>query len=140
MAQLRIENKIVEIHENEPRCLVFLLDHYLAKLPKYALDADVFYLRPKLKTPSCPDEPWYDSVPIGKNKLSSLMKDLSIHAGLDEIKSNHSLRATGATALFAAGVPEKIIQKNTGHRSVEALRIYEHVSKEQHEATCGYQS
>ena len=140
LAQLRVENKIVKIHavpENEPRCLVFLLDRYFAKLPKYAFDADVFYLRPKVKTPSCPDEPWYDSVAIGKNKLAVLMKNMSIQAGLDELKSNHSLRATGTTALFAAGVPEKIIQKNTGHRSIEALRIYEHVSKEQHEAaTC----
>ena len=38
--------------------------------------------------------------------------------------------------MFAAGIPEKVIQKNTGHRSVEALRVYEHVSKDQEEATC----
>ena len=55
------------------------------------------------------------------------MKDMSIQAGLHELKSNHSLQATGTTALFASGVPEKIIQKITGHRSIEALRIYEHV-------------
>ena len=29
----------------------------------------------------------------------------------------HSLRATGATALFNAGVPENLIQDVTGHRS-----------------------
>ena len=48
-------------------------------------------------------------------------------------KTNHSLRASGATTLFQNSVPEKIIQKVTGHRSLEALRDYENVSVEQHE-------
>ncbi len=56
-------------------------------------------------------------------------------AGL-ESKTNHSLRATGATALFHAGMPEKVIQKTTGHRSVEALRKYERVSMEQSIEAC----
>ena len=46
-------------------------------------------------------------------------------------KSNHSLRATGATAMFQNGVPETIIQKVTGHRSLEALREYERISTNQ---------
>ena len=49
-------------------------------------------------------------------------------------KTNHSLRATGATTLFQSKVPEKIIQKTTGHRSLEALRKYKHTSTEQHQA------
>ena len=51
-----------------------------------------------------------------------------------ERKSNHSLRATGATEMFAANVPEKLIQSRTGHRSLEALRLYERPSHEQHQA------
>ena len=35
--------------------------------------------------------------------------------------TNHSLRATGATTLFDAGVLEAIIQKRSGHRSTKAL-------------------
>ena len=46
-------------------------------------------------------------------------------------KTNHSLRVTGASALFDAGVPERIIQGRTGHRSLDALRIYERVTDEQ---------
>ena len=49
-------------------------------------------------------------------------------------KTNHSLRATGATAMFQANMPEKIIQKTTGHRSLEALRSYERISTQQHQA------
>ena len=138
LAQLNLENKIVQIHsvpENKPRCLVFLLDLYFSKLPGYAFESDTFYLRPKAKPPACPSMPWFDPVPVGKNKLFTVMKELSMEAGFKEKKTNHSLRATGATALFNAGVPEKMIQKNTGHRSLEALRKYERVSVEQQQAT-----
>ena len=51
-----------------------------------------------------------------------------------ERKSNHSLRATGATEMFAANVPEKLVQSRTGHRSLDALRLYERPSHEQHQA------
>ena len=54
-----------------------------------------------------------------------------VEAGFKETKTNHSLRATGATTL----VPERIIQQNTGQRSLEALRKYERVSVRQREAT-----
>ena len=121
--------------ENQPRCLVFILDLYLSKLPLYAFQTDTFYFRPKAKTPSNLNQAWYDSVPVGKNKLSTVVKEMSIEAGLKEKKTNHSLRATGATALFSAGVPERIIQQNTGHRSLEALRQYERISVDQQQAT-----
>ena len=47
-------------------------------------------------------------------------------------KTNHSLRATGASQLFQAGVAEKIVQERTGHRSVKALRLYERTTTAQH--------
>ena len=51
-----------------------------------------------------------------------------------ERKFNHSLRATGATEMFAANVPEKLIQSRIGHHSLEALRLYERPSHAQHQA------
>ena len=47
------------------------------------------------------------------------------HAGIEGNKTNHSLQATGASELFHANVPEKMIQERTGHHSVVALRTYE---------------
>ena len=47
-------------------------------------------------------------------------------------KTNHILRATRATTLFQNSVPEKVIQKVTGHRSLDALRSYEKLSSDQH--------
>ena len=49
-------------------------------------------------------------------------------------KTNHSLRATAATEMFRQGVPKKVIQERTGHRSIEALRTYERVDDLQHKA------
>ena len=43
-------------------------------------------------------------------------------------KTNHSLWATGATRLFEANVPEKLIQERTGHCSIDALQMYERTS------------
>ena len=62
-----------------------------------------------------------------------MVKDMCVEAGMPQ-RSNHSLRATGATSLFQSNVPEHIIQKTTGHRSTCALRMYERVSTEQQQA------
>ena len=47
-------------------------------------------------------------------------------------KTNHSLRASGATALFNAGVPEKLIRDVSRNLS-NALHLYERTSIEQHQ-------
>ena len=70
---------------------------------------------------------------VGKNKLATMVRGMCSECGISN-KTNHSLRATGATTLFNASVPEKIIQSTTGHRSVDALRCYERVSDEQQQA------
>ncbi|VDH97602.1 Hypothetical predicted protein, partial [Mytilus galloprovincialis] len=38
-------------------------------------------------------------------------------AGIDEFYTNHSVRATTATRLFNANIPEQLIREQTGHRS-----------------------
>ena len=53
-----------------------------------------------------------------------MVKNMFAEVGI-EGKSNHSLRATGASVLFQAHVPEKIIQERTGHRCLKSLRQYE---------------
>ena len=62
-----------------------------------------------------------------------MVREMCAEAGIG-FKTNHSLRASGASAMFRANVPEKIIQKTTGHRSIEALRSYERISTIQQKA------
>jgi integrase len=67
---------------------------------------------------------------IGATRLSPpavalVLKRLASHAGLDPGEvAGHSLRAGLATAAAAAGVPERIIADQTGHRGTAMLRRY----------------
>jgi len=87
---------------------------------------DFRYLQPKSQVPDDPKEPWFYPNLIGKNTLHSLLHTMcEEEAGIEDKKSNHSLRASGTTAMFAAQVPEKMIKEETGHKSSKALAIYE---------------
>ena len=67
-------------------------------------------------------------VPVGRSQLTTMVSNMFVEAGLGGIKMNHSLRVTGASVLFDAGVPERIIQSQAGHHSLDALRVYERVT------------
>ena len=61
-----INNKEVPVLcvcRSSSRCLVYLLDAYLAKFPANALEMDTFCLRPRLSYMS--ESPRYDRVPVG---------------------------------------------------------------------------
>ena len=92
---------------------------------------DVFYLTPLPKKPIDPSQPWYSTTPVGRNQLNAMLREMCQEAGLSGKFTNHSLRAYGATTLFQAGVPEKLIQQRTGHRCIESLRRYERTSESQ---------
>lgn len=42
-------------------------------------------------------------------------KDICSDENVNRNRTNHSLRATGATVMYHAGVSEKAIQETTGH-------------------------
>ena len=134
---MNVDNKVVPIYAGPAageRCLVYLLDLHLSKLPSIAFEKDVLYWKPKNDIPKSSKEPWYHCQPVGKHKLSGMVAQMCEEAGLNERKTNHSLRVTGATSLYNGGVPEREIQQRTGHRSIEALRKYECTGEEQHQA------
>ena len=127
---LNVENKVVRQFENTTEggiCHVKILDKYLEKIPADAKEADVFYLTPVSKVTDL-SKPWFTRVPVGKNRLNSMMKEMCSQAGLSTDFTNHSLLAYGTTSLFQAHVPEKPIQQRTGHKSLKALRQYERTS------------
>ncbi len=134
---LHIKPKIVPLFacpEAGDRCPVTILDKYITKLPVYAQEQDLFYLRPLPKVPVDPSLPWYAKAPVGRDSLNKTVKKMCQEAKIEGNKTNHSLGATGATQLYERGVPEKQIQERTGHRSLEALRVYERTSEAQHRA------
>ena len=57
--------------------------------------------------------------------VAHVLKRLASHAGLDPAEvAGHSLRARLATSAAAAGVPERVIAEQTGHKSTAMLRRY----------------
>ena len=123
-----IGNKIAPVYalpaEKSTCCLVYLLDTYIAKFHPKPKREFFFYIRPVSKHPTSPASPWYENSLVGKEKLRTFLSAMCKEAGICEQKTNHSLRATGTTAMFNASVPEKMIREVTGHRS-SALHLYE---------------
>ena len=137
--RLSIQNKVVPVYacpDAKERCAVYLLDLYISKLPPRVLTDDIFYVRPLDMVPSDPSKPWYSTTAVGKNQLEKKLAKICKRAGISGNITNHSLRATSATQLYRSGVPEKVIQERTGHRSLEALRVYERSDSLQHQAAC----
>ena len=75
--------------------------------------------------------PWFMAAPIGKNLLAKMVPTMCEEANIVGKKTNHSLRVAGASSLFAAGIPERVIQQRTGHRSLDGLRTFERVTEDQ---------
>ena len=101
IGQLHLHNKVVrhfQVPEAGCRDYVYILDLYLKKVPIEAIEKENFYVRPLSTTEE--GNPWFSSVPIGKNKLSSMVKDMCLVGGIDGNKTNHSLRSYGVTTLF----------------------------------------
>ena len=132
LGQLHLENKIVhhfEVPEAGKRDYVQVLDLYLSKFPKAAIEKDHFYVHPL--TVCKPDQPWYSSVPIEKNKLPSMVRTMCSLAEIQGNKTNHSLRSFGVSSMFEQHIPEKNIQERSGHRSLDALGVYEKTTNQQ---------
>ena len=133
LRERKVTNKSVKIfadEENPKRCVVRLFKKYLALRPDDA-PVDAFYLTPlKAPLPSC----WYISKPVGHNTLSKTVKKLCSKIGAEGNYTNHSLRRTCATRLYQSGkVDDQQIMGITGHRSLDAVRVYKKVSGDQEE-------
>ena len=81
---------------------------YLSKLPANAKEKDNFYCQPVLHSTKNDDICWYSSIPCGKNYLGKMVSEMFTEAGVEERKTNHSLRAAGVSRLFEAGMDEEV--------------------------------
>ena len=120
---LHVNNKTVRQYEQPELgmcCHVYLLDLYVTHLPA---GSERFYRNPL--SPTSLLEQWYSTDSCSNSFLDNLVKTTSQEAGIKKPLTNHSLRAGGATAMFQAGVPEKLIAERTGHRSQQSLQLFE---------------
>ena len=130
LAHRKVQPKRVVHHcniSNPERCLVRLYQTYVEHCPKDR-KSTAFYLTP-LKKPK--GDIWFMNTPVGHNTLNQTVKRLCQAAGIEGFKTNHSLRVTNATRLFASGVDEQLIMSRTGHHSVDGVRVYKRIGEEQ---------
>ncbi|CAG2234520.1 unnamed protein product [Mytilus edulis] len=112
----KIQSKVVRAYQNTDcpeRCIINMYQKYMSLRPNEG-KCQAFYLRSK-KYPT--SDEWYDDCPIGVHQLQKTVSDLCKGAQFSGNFTNHSLRATAATRLYAAGVDEQLISEKTGHRS-----------------------
>ena len=67
---------------------------------------------------------WYENCAVGKNKLNTMLKAMSLEAGLSQIYTNHCLRKTTIMALKKQGVCKENIRAVTGHKHNASLQPY----------------
>ena len=122
---LNLNDKVVCQYESmsqSVRCHVKILDKYLQVVTAAAQESNnAFYLKPLDKVPTDPSKPWFANVPVGRNRLDCMLKEMCQQDGISGTFTNHSLRAYGTTTMFNAGVSQKIVQVQTGHRSLKDL-------------------
>ena len=127
---MKAERKIVWIYPNPnvTRCTVRLVEKYLSLCPAYYTKSN-FYLQ-ALQKPK-PNQ-WYGEQVIGQQTISKIVSKLMEEAKIEGFFTNHSLRRSGGTRLFRAGVQKKLIKEVSGHRS-DAIDAYAITSDEQRE-------
>ena len=116
-----------ESDENKDRCLVTIFEKYLSVCPREGLEKSL-YLLPLTKPR---DGLLFSAVPIGRNTLGNIVKNLMKEAGFNGKYTNHSLRVTTATRLFNAHIPDQLIMNQTGHRSTSAVTKYKRPNESQ---------
>ena len=131
---LKKQRKVVWVfpnNDNIAQCPVRLVDKYVSLVPEVCPKTKKlnFYMR-SLEKPN--PAQWYSEQVVGKHTLSKTVGRLLKEAKLDGFFTNHSLRHTGSTRLFQAGVDRKIVKEYTGHVS-DAVDKYQITSEEQRE-------
>ena len=78
------------------------------------------------------DKSWFKASAMGVNKLNSLIKTMAEKAGLDNSHlTNHSAQKRMIQTLNDKDIPPSHIMQLSGHKNVQSINNYSHVSQEQ---------
>ena len=82
-----------------------------------------FFQKPREKFEQS-DQVWFENKPLGVNKFSTIMKQISIGAGLSKKYTNHCVRATAITLWSDSCVPARHIMSISCHTNEQSLASY----------------
>ena len=84
------------------------------------------FLTPNTKTQMNPSSVWYHKKkPMGINKISQILPEISKLADLSQRYTNQSVRATTITQLRRMGNSREKVKMITKHKSTEIMTVYE---------------
>ena len=79
---------------------------------------------------------WYKNAPMGKNKISEMLKTACESAGISGKRTNHSARKTCVKRALDSGCPREYVAQLTGHKSVSSLENYVVADMKTQKALC----
>ena len=109
---------------NSPRCPIKTLKNYLSHLNPHL--AALFQHPKSLSNQNFSprlNQIWYDKSPVGESALGSMLRNMSIQAGITPHLTNHCIRASN-TVMSEARFEGKDIRSITGHKSNTSLESY----------------
>ena len=112
---LHNDHRIISSQPGNKLCPVQSFKTYVANLNH---DCDAFFQY------YSKDRKSYDNIPVGKNSLASMMKEISKEAKLSFTYTNHCIRKTTATALHRKGFDLNDIRNVTKHKNLDSLKQY----------------
>lgn len=121
------------MHTGNADCPVQLYKEYARHRPINYCEPDTrFYLTP-IKEPK--NDIWYTRQPLGKNTIGNIAKAMALDGNIPSTKiTNHSGRKTAIQTLLHAGIPPTDVMQLTGHKNVQSLNSYAHLSTDQQQS------
>lgn len=125
---------LVRNSKNLDECPIRLFEKFMEK--RGNLEVDRFFVTPTLNWNANCSNKWYKNCPVGKNTISSWLKESACKIGVDVKKvkiTNHSARATAISNLVKNGVQEQQLIKITGHSNAHSIQPYLQMDAGHHE-------
>ena len=118
--QVRIKPKMFAT--SGPRCIVELFRQYKLRRPEQLRNTGKFYFQPISNRVT---EVWFKILPMGKNSIGDLMKEMKLNSPLEDLcpdkwLTNHTARKTVVKKLQSQGVQRSDISI-TGHTTTRCL-------------------
>ena len=91
-----------------------------------------FYLQP-IRNPN--GSIWFSKQPLGLHTIGNIAKNMAQQANLHSTrKTNHSGRKTAIQALLHSQVPPTDVMQLSGHKNIQSLNSYSHLSLNQQQS------
>ena len=124
---------VVAVTDSSIKGHVYLHDMYTKNFSPEAFTQDNFYVQPCVMIPDDATNPGLLLNQLVRIRLLKWYSKILSDEGIRGQKTNHSLRATGVSKLYEAGVSEKFIQERSGHSTLCGPQQYKFSTVGQHE-------